>query len=206
MSLFKRGNVWWYEFWFAGLRIRESTKTSSKTLAAAAEQKRLRELAQGFNNVEDTRRERVRTINEIARDFLASYRLRHPRSATFAEYAIGHLRRLLGERMLVDVNEQAVKQYQEARLRETAAPKSINEEVGFLLRIMDEAGDALRLRLRRRELLKLRIERQIGRAFSPEEKARLMECAKEARSPQLYPALMLALNAGVRDAEMRNLT
>jgi len=30
--------------------------------------------------------------------------------------------------------------------------------------------------------------------------------AKEARSPQIYPALMLALNAGMRDAEIKNLT
>jgi hypothetical protein len=39
MSLFKRGKVWWYEFWFAARRVRESSKTTSKTLAKAAEQK-----------------------------------------------------------------------------------------------------------------------------------------------------------------------
>jgi hypothetical protein len=42
MSLFRRGNVWWYEFWFANRRVRESAKTTSKTLAKAAEQKRRR--------------------------------------------------------------------------------------------------------------------------------------------------------------------
>ncbi len=40
MSLFKRGKVWWYEFWFAGRRIRESAKTGSKTVAKGAEQQR----------------------------------------------------------------------------------------------------------------------------------------------------------------------
>ena len=38
MSLFKRGNIWWYEFWFANRRVRESGKTGSRTLARAAEQ------------------------------------------------------------------------------------------------------------------------------------------------------------------------
>jgi len=33
MSLFRRDDVWWYEFWFAGQRIRESTKSASKTVA-----------------------------------------------------------------------------------------------------------------------------------------------------------------------------
>jgi len=34
-----------------------------------------------------------------------------------------------------------------------------------------------------------------------DEKDRLLFAAKEARSPVIYPALMLALNAGMRDAE-----
>jgi len=44
MSIFKRGDVYWYHFLFAGRHIQESTKTHSKTLAKAAEQKRRREL------------------------------------------------------------------------------------------------------------------------------------------------------------------
>jgi hypothetical protein len=42
MSLFRRGDVWWYEFWFAGQRIRESTKSASKTVARDAEKNRKR--------------------------------------------------------------------------------------------------------------------------------------------------------------------
>ena len=101
---------------------------------------------------------------------------------------------------------QTIKQYQDARLRERAAPKSINEEIGFLLRVMDSAGDILRARLRKKGLLSLRIRRQIGKASDPEEKARMSECAKLSRSPHIYPALRLALNAGMRDGEMKNLT
>jgi hypothetical protein len=71
--------------WFAGRRVRESSKTGSKTLAKAAEQKRRPELEEGFNNLEDVRQERVRTIQELADEYSISYKLRHPRSATFAE-------------------------------------------------------------------------------------------------------------------------
>ena len=44
MAVYKRGQVWWYEFIFAGRRVRESVKTHSKTVAKLAEQKRRREL------------------------------------------------------------------------------------------------------------------------------------------------------------------
>jgi hypothetical protein len=57
MSLFRRGDVWWDEFWFAGRRIQESSKCPSKTVAKNADQKRRRELEEGFNNSTDTRHE-----------------------------------------------------------------------------------------------------------------------------------------------------
>jgi hypothetical protein len=101
MSLSKRGKIWWYEFRFSGQRIQESSKSSSKTLARAAEQKRRRELEEGFNDFEDKRHERVRTFNDLADEFFNGYKLRLPDSAIFAEYAIDHLKRLVGTKCLL---------------------------------------------------------------------------------------------------------
>jgi integrase len=95
--------------------------------------------------------------------------------------------------------------YQSARLKEKAAPKTINEEVGFLLRVLPDRGDALLARLRRKKQLKLKVRQQVGRAFSAEEKARLYEQALKRRSAAIYPALVLALNCGLRDKELRDL-
>ncbi|MGA9783317.1 MAG: hypothetical protein WBQ52_14240, partial [Terracidiphilus sp.] len=69
MSLFPRGDVWWYEFYFAGQRIRESTKSTSKTVAREAEKNRRRELEEGLNNITDPLRERIRTFRVMAEDF-----------------------------------------------------------------------------------------------------------------------------------------
>jgi integrase len=204
MSVFKRGKVWWYEFWFAGRRIQESTKATSKTVAKLAEQKRRRELEEGFNSIEDRRDERIRTIKEVAKDYLEGYVLRN-RSGSFAEYAIGHLTRLLGAKMVVDADEALVLGYQEQRLRERASPKTINEEVGFLLRLLGERGELIRARLRKQKALKLKGTKPIAKVYSPEEKQRLVEATREARSPAIYPALMLALNAGLRNGEIRQL-
>ena len=204
MSLFKRGKIWWYEFWFAGRRVQESTKATSKTLAKSAEQKRRRELEEGFNSLEDQRHEQIRTLKEVARDYLASYALRN-RSATFATYAVGHVVRLLGDRMVVDASDDMIREYQDQRLREEAAPKSINEEVGFLLRLLGDRGDVIRARLKKQKGLRLKGTKQIAKAYSSEEKTRLMEATKEARSPAMHPTLMLALNAGLRGGEIKNL-
>jgi integrase len=202
MALLKRGKFWSYEFMFAGRRVRESAKTTSKTVAKLAEQKRRRQLEEGFNGVEDNREERIRTIKELGADYLENYRLRH-KAVTFAEYSIGNVVRHLGAMMCVDVTDKTVNTYQTSRLKEAAAPKTINEEVGFLLRLLGDAGDTIRTRLRRRKSLKLTVSRGPGKAYTPGEKEAMLAAARAARSPAIYPALMLALHAGMRDAEIR---
>ena len=74
-----------------------------------------------------------------------------------------------------------------------------------LLRLLGDQGDGIRARLRRQKALKLATGKQVGKAYTPEEKQRLLAEARTARSPVIYPALMLALHAGMRDAEIRTL-
>jgi hypothetical protein len=47
----------------------------------------------------------------------------------------------LGGETLIDIDDRMVLSYQESRLRENAAPKSINEEVRFLLKMLGDPGD-----------------------------------------------------------------
>src|SRR5262249_43773270 len=192
------------DFIFAGKRIRESAKTKLKTIARLAEQKRRRALEEGFNGLADKREERIRTINELADEYLAEYELRH-KSDRFAKYALRNVKRILGNQMAVEVAESSIRDYQSARLKEKVAPKTINEEVGFLLRLLGDQGEVVRGRLRRQKVLKLTCRKQVGKAYNPDEKDRLLVAAKAARSPVIYPALMFALNAGMRDAEIRNM-
>jgi integrase len=202
LAVYKRGNTWWYHFIYAGRRIQESAKTSSKTIARQAEKKRLRELEEGFNAISDRRRDHVRTLADMAIGYLKEYRLKH-KSVTFAEYAVGHVLRHLGQKMLIEIGDKAVRSYQIARLEEKAAPKSVNEEVGFLLRIIGERGDSLRTELRRQKILKLQVSTRTGKAFSIEQKDAMVSAAEQSRSPLILPALKLALNAGMRDSEIK---
>ncbi len=47
MSLYKRGETWWYKFKHQGLVIRESAETSDRGVAAKVERKRHNELDEG---------------------------------------------------------------------------------------------------------------------------------------------------------------
>jgi integrase len=203
----KHTKIWYYEFVFAGQLIKESAKSASKTVAKEAEKQRRRELENGFNGLSDSRNQRVRSIGDLSFSFLEDYKVRQPRSATFAEHAIGHVKRLFGELMAVDTTDKTVIKYQTDRLKECAAPKTINEEVGFLLRLLPVAqAGAMRALLKQQKRLKLKVGKRIGKAYSVEEKADLVKSAKEApRSKGIYPATMLAQHAGLRDKEIRTL-
>lgn len=59
-----RSSIWWYEFTYAGSRIRESSKQAKKTLAVEAEKRRRKELEQSYAGVpsHETPKDRIRTV------------------------------------------------------------------------------------------------------------------------------------------------
>ena len=63
MAVFRRGEVWWFKFYFAGRLIRESSKSSSKTVAKEAEKQKRRELEAGYHNInQQVREQRIRSL------------------------------------------------------------------------------------------------------------------------------------------------
>ena len=52
--------------------------------------------------------------------------------------------------------------------------------------------------LKKKKKLKLKVRNDIGKAYTAEEKERMLAAAANARSPHIYLALTLALNAGVQ--------
>ena len=112
---------------------------------------------------------------------------------------------LLADRLVVEVVPKVVKEYQTFRLREKAGPKTINDEVQLLIRLCGEQGELIRATLRRDKALKLPLPPSPGRPYSAEEKARMLEEAQKLRTPQMYAALALDLNTGLRDKELREI-
>ena len=123
----------------------------------------------------------------------------------FAVYALGHVTDLLGGKLVVEITPRVVKRYQTDRLSEKAGPKTINDEVLLLLRLCGDQGDLIRAKLRREKAMKLATPPSPGRAYTADEKARMIGEAAMLRSKNMYPALVVDLNCGLRDKELREL-
>jgi integrase len=206
MSVFKNGTFYHYEFKLDGRRHRGSTGTTNKQQAIAEERRQRERLEKSYSQVleEENREQRRKTIREAADEFLKDYRVKH-QSATYAEYALGHVKSILGDRLVVEITPAVVKHYQASRLREKAGPKTINDEVQLLLRLCGEQGALIRAVLRRDKALKLALPPSPGRPYSADEKARMLEEAQKLRTPQMRAALALDLNTGLRDKELREI-
>src|ERR1035438_6114269 len=104
MSVFKNGKFYHYEFKLDGRRHRGSTGTANKQQAIAEERRQRERLEKSYNQVieEEAREQRRKTIQLAADEFLEDYRAKH-QSPKFAEYALGHVCRLLGGRLVVEI-------------------------------------------------------------------------------------------------------
>src|SRR6516165_6803795 len=68
MAIYKRGDVYWYEFEFRGRRIRESAKTGNPRTARQIESARRTELAKGEVGIKD--RPPAPTFEDFSKQFL----------------------------------------------------------------------------------------------------------------------------------------
>jgi integrase len=230
MSVFKNGRFYHYEFQLHGRRRRGSARTASKPQAIAEERRQRERLEKSYGQIleEEARDQQRKSIQLAADEFLKDYRTKHL-SPTYAEYALGHVSSLLGGSLVVEITPKVVKRYQADRLKEKAGPKTINDEVQLLLRLCGEQGALIRATLRRDKALKLALPASPGRPYSAEEQERMLVAAfestraarlacerqvrgekpakgdKQGGSPSIYPALVVALNCGMRDAEIRQL-
>src|SRR5271156_4000063 len=135
MSLYQRGDVWWYKFRFAGPVIRESSKSESKTLAKEAQRARRRQLEDGYNGI--VRREKAQTFPIAAKRWLDS-RMAHiaPKTVDLYELATDHLKKHFGGLLLSDVSASGIASYQGKRAGAGAAGRTVNMEIAVLRAIM----------------------------------------------------------------------
>ena len=102
VSLYKRGEVWWYKFRFAGQVVRESSKSESKTVAKDAERARHRELEGSFNRIS---RPRTAQLFATSADAWLSTKIAHlsPRSVIIERANPRHINPYFGKMLLCDI-------------------------------------------------------------------------------------------------------
>jgi len=199
MSVYKRGDVWWFKFHFAGQVIRESSKSESKTVAKDAERSRRRDLEGSFNGISKPRTAQL--FSAAAESWLKA-KTAHlsPRSVIIERANLKHINPYFGKMLLCDIAADDLAHYQALRLEKGAAAKTVNLEVGTLRAILrkNRLWAAIQPDVRM-----LRVRDDVGRAISRNEEAALLEACRASRSRSLFPAVLLALNTCMRYSEIR---
>jgi integrase len=201
MAIYPYNNckVWWMDFIFDGYRVRESTKSRNKKLAQEIERKRRSELESGRMGLKKRGRPRLFTL--ASEDYLETKKpVLSERSFIIERSNLKHLLPTFGARLISDIDAADIDGYQKARLRDGAAAKTINLEIGTLRALL------LRNRLWepiRQDVRMLKVEDTPGKALTAEEEDALLEACRQSRSRGLYPSVVLALNTGMRSAELR---
>jgi integrase len=200
MSVFRRGKVYWYEFTFNGARIRESAKTTSKTIAKQAESQRRRELELGFNRIPQPKR--MPLFKLAAEQWLATKRNLSRFTGLHYRQYVASLSAEFADRLICDIRLDDIAKLQQKRQAQGQGNRSVNAEIQVLRQILKHFGlwAALQGRLRF-----LREPHDTGRALSHQDEASLLQAAGQSRSPALLSRLTLALDTGLRANEMRQL-
>jgi integrase len=190
-------NVYWYEFIYAGKRIRESAKTTRKTIAVEAEKRRRLELERAYAGLPvEAVSMRINTVLDCTKAYRVAYKQGHrAKSQTWVAERLANVEKALGSVLLPDLTEVRIRQYMDTRKTEGGGPRTVNMEVGMLARAIGKSWNVLWPKVRRNEEPK-----DTGRALSAEEEARLLKELEEARSPVLSTfvkgLLLTALRCG----------
>jgi integrase len=197
-----RSAVWWYEFAFAGRRVRESAKTTRKTVAGEAEKRRRAELERAHAGMPIERPDqRIRTVGAVLKEYRATYPVNHrEKSILMVKNRCAHLLRLLGSLVLSDMTAQRVLEYMEQRRSEAAGNRTINLELQILACAMGYTWKGLWPRVKR-----LEENHDVGRALEPNEEQAILEAAARNQSRLIYPFLFTLAWTGMRSDEARTL-
>jgi integrase len=197
---YRRGKIWWYEFSFQGQRIRESAKTSNKTIAREAERARRHELERAVNGI--VKRERMPLFKVAAEEWLGSKVALTPLGRAYYRQYVGKLIRHFGSCLVSDITADDVTALQRKRQSEGLSGRQINCEVATLRAVLKHYGLWASISHR---VKMLRERSDTGRAVSSDDERKLLEAVAQSPSPSLYPFLLLSLDAGLRPAETRAL-
>lgn len=155
---YKRGDVWWIEYWHRGAQHRESTGSTKPTDATALLKKRLGEIGRG--RLVGPTQEKV-TFEDMAADLMQhratrvddSQRVLNPATGEpkltkperNAKQRIEHLRQHFGNDRAVDITTDRVRAFQAARLKEGASPATVNRDCAALSKMFSLSVQAGRL-------------------------------------------------------------
>ena len=201
MALFRYPGrkTWWYDFRYCGQVIRESARTRNKEVARRAELARRLSLQEGYHNLQPKRLPRLFIVAaqewlEMKRPTLA------PKSLLIEKTNLKHILPVLGRQLVTSIRAVDIANYQKMRLAEKASPKTVNLEVGTIRAILRWCNTWSQVQ---QDVRMLPTRDDLGHSISRTEEKALLAACQASRSRSLYPAVVLAINTGLRYSDIR---
>lgn len=152
MAVYRRGNDWWYHFWFDGQNIQENAHTKNKRQARRAEERHRAELVLGVRRIESKDEPPVKPpvdpttgslknpkFADFAVPYLAFSKANKRSYGVEVYYVNATLVPFFGHLRLSEISALKVEEFKQKRLEDGLKKSSINREVG-LLKSMLETG------------------------------------------------------------------
>lgn len=130
MALYRRGQIWYADYYANGERIQESTGTANRRQAEKFMALRISEVERGVF----ARPLRI-SLNDFGERYMEHART-HKRSWIRDRQMLGHLQGFFGNAMLADITPLRVEGYQQARAKDVS-PATVNRELALLKHMLN---------------------------------------------------------------------
>ncbi len=202
MGIFKRGEYWWIDYSYAGKRIRESTRSTSKKRALQILAKRTAAVVEDRFDIRTTKQ--TPTLELYANEYLQYYSRQNKRPQTYRrdQILVKHLSAFLGKYRLNEIGPLLIEHYKRKRLDDGRSPATVNREVACLKNIYTTA-----IRNRRalinpvKQVKMLREDNIVTRVMSRVDEEKLLANA----APHIRQLVVCALDTGMRLGEILEL-
>lgn len=196
MALYRRGRIWYADFYVQGQRVQVSAGTTNRREAQKFYVLRLSEIEQHMY-VKPTKV----TLSQFGEQYLDFAKV-NKRSWLRDEQILVHLGKFFGTNLLKNIGPLQVEQYKQARIAE--APATVNRELA-LLKHMFNLAETWGLFHGMNPVRRVKFfheDNDVLRIISREEE----ECLLAHCSPYLQDLIVFAINTGLRAGDILNLT
>lgn len=201
MGIYRKGESWYIDYYVLGRRKREMIGPSKK-LAEAVLSKRKVEIAE--NRYLDIKKNEKLTFDDFSNTFLELHSKinKKPGSYKCDKNLINNLSQVFGGKYLFSITAMMVEEYKTKRIKEKRKPATVNREVACLKCIFNKAIEWGKVHDNPARNVKLLRENNIRLRFLEKEE---IDTLLDACSEHLKPVVIVALNTGMRRAEILGL-
>ncbi len=203
MGLYRQGKVWYMRLSVNGRLVRKSTGTDNKRLAEDIYAKMKIDRREGRFFQKDQGNKK--TFRDMADKYMTEYAVKKaPKSMLRDTVSLRHLLPAFGDKYLSQVTPAQIASYKTRRRNEGASASSINKELAF-------AKHAFNIAIREWEWMRDNPFTRVGMERLPQPRVRYLtreEFKKlyQACNDRLKPIILFAVNTGIRQENILNLT